>query len=150
MAKDTSHYISFITDELKKGNVERASVLAKCGAKWQMASRTFDRLWAKAQEAYKKEREEIEKQKADEYRRSELNRNRELILSREKALEMQTNVLKLIYNKMAKSKEPSSSDTLAFNATMDRLAKLEGWDAAKKTENTHKILGDQLEEEFID
>lgn len=54
------------------------------------------------------------------------------ILQREKALEMVSNVAKLQYNKIIKDTKPNSSDVTAFNSTIERLAKLDGWDEATK------------------
>ncbi len=51
MAKSES-YISFISDLLKTGIVERKKVLAKFVKKWQVSDRTFDRAWKTAQEKH--------------------------------------------------------------------------------------------------
>ncbi len=57
------------------------------------------------------------------------------ILQREKALEMTSNVAKILYNKIAKDKDkPKAQDVLAFNATVERLAKADGWDKPSKSE----------------
>jgi len=147
MSAKSSAYIDFITDELKKGNVERNAVLSKFVKKWQTSDRTFDRAWKSANEAYKNEQHAINEQKSKEYTQSELERSKSNILDREKALEMQTNVAKLVYNKMAKSKEPSASDVMAFNNTIERLSKLQGWDAPKQVENKnlHEFIGMEVE-----
>jgi hypothetical protein len=61
------------------------------------------------------------------------------ILQREKALEMVSNVAKIQYNKIVKQNaNTNSSDVMAFNSTIERLAKFDGWDNAIK--NEHKIL----------
>ena len=56
------------------------------------------------------------------------------VLQREKALEMVSNVAKIMYNKIAK--ENKTADIIAFNSTIERLAKMDGWDKATKIEQT--------------
>lgn len=57
------------------------------------------------------------------------------VLKREKAIEMVSNVAKIQYMKIAdKESGHSSSDVMAFNGTIERLAKLDGWDDATKLE----------------
>jgi len=49
MAKQET-YISFIVDELRKGNINRENILSNFVEKWQTSSRTFDRHWKTANE----------------------------------------------------------------------------------------------------
>lgn len=59
------------------------------------------------------------------------------ILQREKALEMVSNVAKILYNKIGKNKyNPKTNEVIAFNSTIERLSKMDGWDKAIKTEIT--------------
>ena len=58
-------YIAFIKDFLRKGEVQRITVLSKFVKKYQVDPRTFDRYWKKAQESYTNELQAIEKAKAD-------------------------------------------------------------------------------------
>ena len=61
------------------------------------------------------------------------NQDNTNILQREKVLEMTSNVLKLIYNKIVRGKEPSGADVQAYNSTAERLSKMQGFD--KPTQN---------------
>ena len=56
------------------------------------------------------------------------------ILQREKAIEMVSNVAKIMYNKIAK--ENKTADVMAFNSTIERLSKMDGWDKPTKQEQT--------------
>jgi phage terminase small subunit len=56
------------------------------------------------------------------------------ILQREKAIEMVSNVAKIMYNKIAK--ENKTSDVMAFNSTIERLSKMDGWDKSTKQDIT--------------
>jgi phage terminase small subunit len=58
------------------------------------------------------------------------------ILQREKAIEMVSNVAKLMYNQLVKSEEKKPSDIMAFNSTVERLAKMDGWDKSTKQDIT--------------
>jgi phage terminase small subunit len=58
------------------------------------------------------------------------------ILQREKAIEMVSNVAKLMYNQLAKNGDKKPADVMAFNSTVERLAKMDGWDKPTKQEQT--------------
>lgn len=58
------------------------------------------------------------------------------ILQREKALEMASNIAKLIYNQIAQSKDKKPADIMAFNATIESLRKMDGWDKPTKIAET--------------
>ena len=58
------------------------------------------------------------------------------ILQREKAIEMVSNVAKLMYNQLDKNGEKKPADVMAFNSTVERLAKMDGWDKPTKQEQT--------------
>ena len=57
------------------------------------------------------------------------------ILNREKIVEMQSNVVKLTYNKFIKTKD--KADAEVFNKSVAVYNKLEGLDKPTKTENTN-------------
>jgi len=65
--------------------------------------------------------------------KKEINTN---ILQREKAIEMVSNVAKLMYNQLAKNGDKKPADVMAFNSTVERLAKMDGWDKPTKQEQT--------------
>ena len=73
------------------------------------------------------------------------NESKANILQREKALEMVSNVAKIQYNKIAKKdSKANSSDVLAFNSTIERLSKMDGWDEAIKNNLTINKGADDL------
>jgi hypothetical protein len=56
------------------------------------------------------------------------NQDNTNILQREKVLDMTSTILKLIYNKIVRGKEPSGADVQAYNSTAERLSKMQGFD----------------------
>lgn len=135
-------YISFIVEQMQTGVVERGEVLAIFGKRWQVGLRTFDRYWKIAQERFKEAQQAINNKKQEQYTESEIKRNYDVILSREKSLEMLSNVAKLVYNKLIKDEKKQSSDILALNTTVERISKLEGWD--KPTQINTSIQSQEL------
>lgn len=135
-------YISFIVEQMQTGVVERGEVLAIFGKRWQVGLRTFDRYWKIAQERFKEAQQVINNKKQEQYTESEIKRNYDVILSREKSLEMLSNVAKLVYNKLIKDEKKQSSDILALNTTVERISKLEGWD--KPTQINTSIQSQEL------
>jgi len=49
---------------------------------------------------------------------------------------MVSNVAKLMYNQLAKNGDKKPADVMAFNSTVERLAKMDGWDKPTKQEQT--------------
>jgi phage terminase small subunit len=66
------------------------------------------------------------------------------ILQREKALEMTSNIAKLMYNQIAQSKAKKPADVMAFNATIESLRKMDGWDKPTKQDVTLMRGADEL------
>lgn len=139
MSAKKETYELFIIDLLKQGVVDRIDIVSKFCKKFQTSDRTADTYLKSAQERYKIEREAIEKEKAREYKQSELEAEKSKILDKTKLLEMQSNLIKLLYNKMAKQKEPDSRDIQAFNGAIERYSKMQGLDAPKQVENKHEF-----------
>lgn len=134
-------YIDFIIDEIKKGIIDRKEIVAKFCKKFQKSERTADTFWKKANEAYLEAQQSINEIKAKEYTEKELERLRKDLIDRDKAIEMQANVLKLMYNKISKTKDNlHPNDVSAFNSTMERYSKLMGIDQAKKIEQTNTVI----------
>ena len=129
-------YMQFIIDELQNGNVEAEKVCAVFCTKFQKSERTFYNHWNIAQERYKEAQILINEQKAKDYTDAEIKRNNELILSREKILEMQSNVVKLAYNEVVNTKGKEPNKISAFNYSVERLNKMQGYDAANKVAQT--------------
>ena len=57
---------------------------------------------------------------------------------------MTSNVAKLMYNQIAQSKEKKPADIMAFNATIESLRKMDGWDKATKQDVTLMRGADEL------
>jgi len=133
-------YIDFIVDEIKKGNIEPKNIISLFCTKFHKTERTFWNYWEKANEVYLEAQNSINELKAKEYTEKELERQKSALIDREKAIEMQENVLKIMYNKIMKAKDnPSPMDINAFNNTMERYSKITGVDAPKKIEHTNPI-----------
>ena len=58
-------YISFITDNLRNGIVERKKVLARFVKKWQVSERTFDRAWKIANKSFIEYQNKLQNEKDD-------------------------------------------------------------------------------------
>jgi thiamine biosynthesis lipoprotein ApbE len=126
--------IELIIEELKKGTA-KVAIMATFGKNWQTPKDTFNKWYLIALNEYTKDREAIEKEKAEVYKQTELNRQKGVIIEREKALEMVSNVVKITFNQIAKQKDnPNEKIIGAFNMTMDRLSKMQGFDDAPKKE----------------
>ena len=66
------------------------------------------------------------------------------ILQREKALEMTSNIAKLMYNQIAQSKAKKPADIMAYNSTIESLRKMDGWDKPTKQDVTLMRGADEL------
>ena len=159
MAKDTSHYISFITDELKKGNVDWSGNVGLFMGKFGVTEETFRKYWGKANEAYKKEREAIEKQKAEEYKQSELEAVKTQIYTKSKfILELENDIANIselirkgyilkefvIDGKKERKKEIFGVSEIEKlhrikDSKLELLKKVQGYDAPKQVEQKNTI-----------
>ena len=130
----TKAYVDYILELMRSGDIDRSVIVSKFCKKFQTTERTADTYWKDAKEAYNIELDEIKSKSVEDYRQSELERLKSQILDRDKILEMQSNLVKLAYNKMVKAKEPLPSDLQAYNSTIERYSKLLGLDAPKQIE----------------
>ena len=130
----TKAYVDYILELMRSGDIDRSIIVSKFCKKFQTTERTADTYWKEAKEAYNIELDEIKSKSVEDYRQSELERLKSQILDRDKILEMQSNLVKLAYNKMVKAKEPLPSDLQAYNSTIERYSKLLGLDAPKQIE----------------
>jgi len=125
MAKQ--HYISFIVDELRKGNVDRANVLAEFGNHWQKGTRSFDRYWKLANNQYAEQQQVIEKKKMQKFTQAELQALDDGIISKREA--------EKILSDIATNGKNSNSDR---KQAIDTLSKLKGWNEPDKVDHTTK------------
>lgn len=130
----TKAYVDYILELMRSGDIDRSVIVSKFCKKFQTTERTADTYWKDAKEAYNVELDEIKSKSVEDYRENELERLKAQILDRDKILEMQSNLVKLAYNKMVKTKEPLPSDLQAYNSTIERYSKLLGLDAPKQIE----------------
>ena len=123
-------YISFIKDELRKGNVSFTSVFELNLTKFNLSRPTFSKYWKLANEAYKQEFSEVETAKVNERTEIELNTLRSDILSKDQAL----TILSIIVN----NEEQKPNDRIS---AVNQMSKMQGWEAPKQTDNndTHKV-----------
>lgn len=128
-------YISFIIEKLKGGLVEWSKVNTVFCRKFPLSRKTFDKYWKIANEQHTAAQKIINDKKAKEYEQSQLKANKELILSRDKIVEMTANVVKLAYNKVIKEKG-NDKQVYAFAAAVEKYNKLEGFDKPTKVANT--------------
>lgn len=137
----TKAYVDYILELMRSGDIDRSVIVSKFCKKFQTTERTADTYWKDAKEAYNIELDEIKSKSVEDYRQSELERLKAQILDRDKILEMQSNLVKLAYNKMVKAKEPLPSDLQAYNSTIERYSKLLGLDAPKQIEQKTTVEG---------
>lgn len=137
----TKAYVDYILELMRSGDIDRSVIVSKFCKKFQTTKRTADTYWKEAKEAYNIELDEIKSKSVEDYKQSELERLKSNILDRDKILEMQSNLVKLAYNKMVKAKEPLPSDLQAYNSTIERYSKLLGLDAPKQIEQKTTVEG---------
>lgn len=137
----TKAYVDYILELMRSGDIDRSIIVSKFCKKFQTTERTADTYWKEAKEAYNIELDEIKSKSVEDYRQNELERLKAQILDRDKILEMQSNLVKLAYNKMVKAKEPLPSDLQAYNSTIERYSKLLGLDAPKQIEQKTTVEG---------
>lgn len=137
----TKAYVDYILELMRSGDIDRSVIVSKFCKKFQTTERTADTYWKDAKEAYNIELDEIKSKSVEDYKQSELERLKSQILDRDKILEMQSNLVKLAYNKMVKAKEPLPSDLQAYNSTIERYSKLLGLDAPKQIEQKTTVEG---------
>lgn len=133
MKLSKSKGIELIVAELQKGTAT-SEIYGVIRSKSELVESTFYEWLKIAKEQHSVIQKSINELKTKEYTASELSRQKSTILEREKAIEMVSNVAKIMYNKIAK--ENKTADVMAFNSTIERLAKMDGWDKSTKIEQT--------------
>lgn len=169
MSAKKETYISFILDELKKGVIDYKDNVSVFCEKFRCSDRTFDKFWKLANEAYKIEREAIEKEKTKDTIENELELNRAQIITREKFIEsLEAEIFDIekiikkgyilkdltIEGKKERVKEFFKTYELAqwhkiLNDKRDRLAKIQGFDAPIEQNTTVTIKDKPKVEDWI-
>ena len=134
MKPNKQAYIDFIVSELNKGNVQYKDVMLAFVSKFELTEQTFVRYWKKANEAYLEQREAINNAKMEQSIESEKEAVKKAILSKHEALEL--------LSEIAKGKHKKVEGHLVIitaneqRSAIETMAKLNGWEAPKKTETT--------------
>jgi len=126
----------FILDELKlNSSLSFSDMFSKCLERFSISQVTFNKDWLKASEVLKDYQEAINKAKLDESIKIEKQAVRKDILTKHRALEILTEIA------VGKPKKvegqivmPSANER---RGAIETMAKIEGWEAPKKTENTN-------------
>ena len=132
----------FIVETMKQGKTYKES-MAMFADVWRISPRTFDRRWQKATQEFREAQKSIEIQKQAQYAAAEIERQKSLVLSREKVMEMTSNVLKIAYNNVATKKDDKS--IASFATAKAAYTKLCGMDLPDKIANTDSEGNDIIE-----
>lgn len=101
-------------------------------SKFKLSEPTFVTYWKIANERHREAQQAIEIEKAKEYTQSEIEAQKRLILSRNKVMEMSSNVLKIAFNNVVKQKDEKSIQ--AYATAQASFSRLTGMDAPTKQE----------------
>jgi hypothetical protein len=128
--------INDILIELEKGIGYKDCFGVIC-SKSKLAESTYANYWKEANNQYGIKQESIKKALLDTSTEIAKERLKSNILTREKIVEMQSNVVKITYNKFVSTEDIKDAD--AFNKSISVFNKLEGLDKATKTETELKF-----------
>ena len=134
MKPNKQQYIDFILNELNSGNVQYKDVVGVFCGKFGLTENSFIKYWKLANEAYLEQREAINNAKLEQSIESEKEAVKRNILSKHDALE--------ILSDIAKGKHKKVEGHLVIitaneqRGAIETMAKLNGWEAPKKTETT--------------
>jgi hypothetical protein len=132
MSKDI--YVEFILGLLEKGIIERKEIVSKFCKNFQTSERTADTYLKMANEVYKERRSLINEAKLNETIQIEKEAVKSDILSKEEAMAILTEIAKGGAKDVGdKTIIPNPADR---KSAIEVLAKLNGWEAPKKTETT--------------
>jgi hypothetical protein len=127
-------YIDFIINELEKGNVKYNDVSSLFCTNFHLTIRSFAKYWNIANEAYKERRSLINEAKLNETIQIEKEAVKSDILSKEEAMAILTEIAKGGAKDVGdKTIIPNPAER---KSAIEVLAKLNGWEAPKKTETT--------------
>ena len=135
MKQNKQIYIDFIISELNKGNVQYKDVMLVFVSKFELTEQTFVRYWKQANENHKEQRELINNAKTEQTIETEKEAVKKAILQKHEALEILTEIARGKAKKIdGQIIMPSPNER---KGAIETMAKLEGWEAPKKTENTN-------------
>lgn len=135
-------YIDFILKEINNGIVDAEKVCAVFCSKFHKSERTFYNFWKKAKEQHSQQREAINNAKIAQTIIEEKEAVKKAILQKHEALEILTEIA------IGKPKKvegqiimPTANER---RGAIETMAKLEGWEAVKKTENINTNLNQEI------
>jgi hypothetical protein len=132
MSKDI--YVESILGLLEKGIIERKEIVSKFCKNFQTSERTADTYLKMANEVYKERRSLINEAKLNETIQIEKEAVKSDILSKEEAMAILTEIAKGGAKDVGdKTIIPNPAER---KSAIEVLAKLNGWEAPKKTETT--------------
>ena len=140
--------VDFILDQMAKGISERKDILANYGKIWQTSDRTFDRYLAEAYKIHTEQRQAINSAKMNDTMEKEFEAVTINLLQKNEVLEMLSSTAKLFYNKIQESQD--AKDAAALIACIDRISKIEGFDAPIKSEFNNILISPTLKVEYTD
>jgi len=141
-------YIDFILDQFAKGEIERKNILAQMVEKWQISTRSFDRYFSQAHTIHTEQRQAINTAKLTDTMQKEFEAVTSNLLQKHEALEMLSSTAKLFFGKIQDSQD--AKDAAALIACIDRIAKIEGFDAPIKSEFNNILISPTLKVEYTD
>jgi hypothetical protein len=131
-------YIDFIVSQLEKGIISYTNVFEVFLSKFKVSEPTFAKYWKLANEAYKERRSLINEAKLNETIQIEKEAVKSDILSKEEAMAILTEIAKGGAKDVGdKTIIPNPADR---KSAIEVLAKLNGWEAPKKTENINTTI----------
>jgi hypothetical protein len=135
--KNKQAYIDFIINELNSSNIKYNDVCSLFCSKFQLTERSFNKYWLKANEAYKQQREAINK----ELLSTTIETEKEVVKTQIKSKSQLLEKLNEIIEQKAKRVEgqiimPSFSDV---KGAIDLYCKIEGYYAPISTNNKIQI-----------
>lgn len=128
-------YVQYILEQLQSGVTEPSDMVAGFCSKFQKAERTFWNYWNDASERHIKAQQAINEARDRVFVEANVNAVNEVILSRQRVLEMTSEVVRLAYDQVIKS-EGADKSVYAFAAAVEKLNKLEGYEKPTKVAST--------------
>ena len=141
--------IDAIIKEIEQGKT-KTKILAKFGAKWRIAPRTYDRYWKTANEQHTAKQEAIKKELAEIDKQAAIEARKKAIMTADERKEYLTKIvngeIEVPYTEVKWDKKQNKFVTIKFvelanhaariNAIAE-LNKMEGDYAPTKVDNTH-------------
>lgn len=138
-------YINYILDTMQVGILSYTEVrnLFLRNVK-KVSEPTFVKYWKIAKAKYEEIQNDIQKEKEQYYKDSEIEKKRLGILQRDEIVKMTSNALVLAYNKVIESKG-GEKEMYSYATILEKFAKLEGFDKPIKVADTDSEGNDKMD-----